>query len=202
MLVGGIDSTATTLEWAMAELIRHPHMMETAQAEVRRVVGKKKKVEEEDLNKLDYLKSIIKETLRFHPAAPMIWLETRTSVIVKGYQIPAKTRVFINVWAVTRDENSWENVDEFLPDRFANNPIDFKGQDFQFIPFGAGRRSCPGISFAVASVEHALANLLCWFDWKLPEGVTKENLDMSEALGMTVHKKLPLLLVSKRHFDS
>ncbi|KAJ8615510.1 hypothetical protein MRB53_034882 [Persea americana] len=202
MFSGGTDTTAVTLEWAMAELIKHPDVMEKAQQEVRRVVGKKAKVEEEDLHQLHYLKLIIKETLRLHPVAPLLVpRESTRDVVIRGYHIPAKTRVFINAWAIGRDPKSWENAEEFLPERFVNNSVDFKGQDFQLIPFGAGRRGCPGIAFGISSVEISLANLLYWFNWELPGDLTKEDLDMSEAVGITVHMKFPLQLVAKRHLS-
>ncbi|RWR97020.1 Cytochrome P450 71A1 [Cinnamomum micranthum f. kanehirae] len=201
MFSGGTDTTAVTLEWAMAELIKHPDAMEKAQAEVRRVVGEKSKVEEEDLHQLHYLKLIIKETLRFHPVAPLLVpRESTRDVVIRGYHIPAKTRVFINAWAIGRDPMSWENAEEFCPERFAHSSVDFKGQDFELIPFGAGRRSCPGIAFGISSVELALANLLYWFNWEMPKGLTKDNLDLSEAPGFTVHMKFPLQLVPKHHF--
>ncbi|RWR97023.1 Cytochrome P450 71A1 [Cinnamomum micranthum f. kanehirae] len=202
MYSGGTDTTALTLEWVMAELTKHPDVMEKAQAEIRRVVGKRMNVREEHLQQLNYLKFIIKETLRLHPVLPLlIPRESTTDVKIQNYHIPSNTRVFINAWAIGRDPKSWENAKEFSPERFVNNPIDFKGHDFQFIPFGAGRRSCPGMSFAIASLELALANLLYWYDWELPSGLTKEDLDMSEALGITTHKKFPLHLVPKHHFS-
>lgn len=201
MFGAGTDTTAVTVEWAMAELVKHPDAMKKAQAEIRRVVGEKAKVGEEDLHQLHYLKLIIKETLRLHPAAPLLVpRETLTDVEVKGYHIAANTRVFVNAWAIARDPNSWKKPEEFLPERFANIPIDFKGRDFQFIPFGAGRRSCPGMSFGINSVELALANLLYWFNWELPKGLTKDDLDMSEDVGITVHMKFPLRMVPKLHF--
>ncbi|RWR75965.1 Cytochrome P450 71A1 [Cinnamomum micranthum f. kanehirae] len=202
MFSAGTDTTALTLEWVMAELAKHPNVMKKAQGEVRRVVDVKANISEEHLCQLNYMKSIIKETLRLHPPAPLLVpRESTTNVKIQNFHIPPKTRVFINAYAIGRDPTSWENPEEFLPERFANNSVDFKGQDFQFIPFGAGRRGCPGLSFAITSLELALANLLYWFDWELPQGVTEEDLDMSEALGITVHKKLPLYLVPKNHFS-
>lgn len=201
MFAGGTDTTAVTLEWAMAELIKHPDVMEKARAEVRTVVGKKAKIDEEDLHQMYYLKLIIKETLRLHPVAPLLVpRESTRDVAICGYHIPAKTRVLINAWAIGRDPNSWDNAEEFLPERFANSSVDFKGQDFQLIPFGAGRRGCPGIAFGISSVELTLANLLYWFNWELPNVLTKDDLDMSEAVGITVHMKFPLHLVPKYHF--
>ncbi|XXG52797.1 hypothetical protein AAC387_Pa03g1020 [Persea americana] len=202
MFSAGTDTTALTLEWVMTELAKHPNVMKKAQGEVRRVVDVKANISEEHLCQLNYMKSIIKETLRLHPPAPLLVPRvSTTNVKIQNFHIPSKTRVFINAYAIGRDPTSWENPEEFLPERFANNSVDFKGQDFQFIPFGAGRRGCPGLSFAITSLELALANLLYWFDWELPQGVTEEDLDMSEALGMTVHKKLPLYLAPKHHFS-
>ncbi|XP_059443423.1 cytochrome P450 71A1-like [Corylus avellana] len=202
MFVGGSDTTSTTLEWLMAELIKNPNIMKRAQEEVRRVVGKKSKIDVNDINQMDYLKCILKETLRLHPPAPLSApRETSASVKFGGYDIPPKTRVFINTWAIQRDPTIWERAEEFLPERFKDNPVDFKGQDFEFIPFGGGRRGCPGLTFGVTAVEYVIANILCWFDWRLPSDIVQgEGLDMSEVDGLTVTKKVPLHLVPILHF--
>ncbi|KAH9722815.1 hypothetical protein KPL70_006852 [Citrus sinensis] len=134
---------------------------------------------------MDYLKCVVKETLRLHPSLPLLVpRETATNLKWRGYDIPAKTRVFVNAWAIQRDPQVWDNPEDFLPDRFVNNTVDLNGQNFQFIPFGAGRRGCPGISFALAAIEYVIANLLYWFDWKLPRGEVLENLDMIEVSGL------------------
>ncbi|KAH7867485.1 hypothetical protein Vadar_034114 [Vaccinium darrowii] len=196
MFVAGVDTTSATMEWAMAELMNSPIRMKKVQEEVRRVVGKKSKVDEHDIAQMKYLKCVVKETLRLHPPGPfLIPRESTQSAKLGCYDIPPKTRVFINVWAIQRDPKYWDSPEEFLPERFADNPVDFRGQDFQFIPFGAGRRGCPGISFGVMELEHVLANILYWFDWKLPVGEELEDLDMSEAFGLVVQKKIELQLV-------
>ncbi|KAK9117344.1 hypothetical protein Sjap_016291 [Stephania japonica] len=196
MFIGGTDTTATTTEWAMTELIKNPKEMKKVQEEVRRVVGKKLKVEEDDIQHMNYLNCILKETLRLHAPAPLLApREAITSTTLNGYHIPAKTRVFINAWAIHRDSKVWDRAEEFVPERFLSTNIDFKGHDFEFIPFGSGRRSCPGVAFGLSIVELVLSNLLYWFDWKLPQGVIKEKLDMTEVFGLTVSKKTPLLLV-------
>ncbi|KAK9082677.1 hypothetical protein Scep_029148 [Stephania cephalantha] len=193
MFIAGTDTTATVIEWAMAELLKSPDTMKKAQAEVRKIVGKKMKVKEEDIQQMEYLKCVIKEALRLHPPVPLlIPRESVTSTQIKEYTIPSKTRVYINVWAIQRDPVLWDKADEFIPERFIESTIDFRGQDFELVPFGSGRRSCPGVSFGIAVVELALANLLCWFDWDLPNGEIKEKLDMSEFFGITVNKKIPL----------
>ncbi|KAK7389141.1 hypothetical protein VNO78_23973 [Psophocarpus tetragonolobus] len=166
--------------------------------EVRRVVGHKSNVEENDINEMKYLKCVVKETLRLHPPTPLLAPRvTMSSVKLKGYDIPEKTTVYINAWAMQRDPKFWERPEEFWPERFENSEVDFKGKEyFQFIPFGFGRRGCPGMNFAIASIEYVLTNLLYWFDWKLPETNT-QDIDMSEIFGLVVSKKVPLLLKPK-----
>ncbi|XP_008779328.4 cytochrome P450 71A1-like [Phoenix dactylifera] len=198
MFAAGTDTTYTVIEWVMAELVRHPKDMKRVQEEVGKVVGLKEKIEEELLDEMNYLKAVIKESLRLHP--PISLLVPRESIEdtqLQGYDIPGGTRVMINAWAIARDPRSWERAEEFWPDRFLNSSVDFKGQDFQFIPFGAGRRGCPGIGFAISTIELALANLLHHFDWELPNGMIEESLDMTESAGLTAHKKLNLILVAK-----
>ncbi|PKU68847.1 cytochrome P450 71A1-like [Dendrobium catenatum] len=201
MFAGGTDTTFTVLEWAMAELIHHPTCMQDVQKEIRDVVGSKEFVEEEDIDRLTYLKAIIKETLRFHvPVALLVPRVATENTLLQGYGIPAGTRIIINAWAIARDPNYWDRPEEFWPERFIDCNVEFKGQDFQFTPFGAGRRACPGIGFAIATIECALANLLHHFDWEVPKEMRDEALDMSELRGITIHKKSPLLLTAKLHY--
>lgn len=159
--------------WDLSELVRHPATMKKASDVVRKVVGHKSKVEENDINQMHYLKCVVKETLSLHPPCPLIPpRETISSVKLKGYNnIPAKTMVYINAWAMQRDPKIWDNPEEFQPERFEHSEVDFIGQDFEFIPFGIGRRGCPGMNFGIATVEYVLANLLYWFNWKLPETI-------------------------------
>ena len=202
MFVGASDTTSTGLEWLMAELVRNPRVMKKAQEEVRRVVGNKSEIDMNDINQMEYLNCIIKENLRLHPPLPLLVpRRTLSSVKLGGYDIPEKARVFVNVWAIQRDPSEWDRPEEFVPERFENNTIDFKlgAQDYQFTPFGVGRRGCPGVQFGIASTEYVIAHLLYWFDWQLStdHGGTKlaEELDMSEVYGLTVHKKIPLHLI-------
>jgi cytochrome P450 len=197
MFVGGTDTTSATLEWTISELMRHPTVMKKVQEEVRRVVGNKSKVEENDINEMHYLKCVVKESLRLHPATPLMApRETISSVNLNGYDIPEKTMVFVNSWAIQRDPKNWENPEEFMPERFENNIVNFIGQDFQFIPFGFGRRGCPGMHFGVTTVEYVLASLLYWFNWKLPTetNLGKQDIDMNEVFGLVTTKKEPLHL--------
>ncbi|CAL0330852.1 unnamed protein product [Lupinus luteus] len=196
MFLAGTDTISTVLEWAFVELMKNPIIMNKVQKEVRRVVGNKSKVEENDVNQMLYLKCVIKEILRLHAPTPIIPpRETISSVKLNGYDIPAKTVVYINAWAIHNDPELWKNPKEFLPERFENNDVDFKGKHFQFVPFGFGRRGCPGLSFGITSVEYVLANLLYWFDWKLPETYkSAHDIDMGEIFGLVTSKKEPLHL--------
>ncbi|KAK9155495.1 hypothetical protein Sjap_002975 [Stephania japonica] len=196
IFLAGVDSSAIPMVWAMTELARKPGLMKKAQEEIRRNVGKKGKVEESDLEQLRYLKMVVKETLRLHPPAPLLApRECMNHCKVNGYDIIPGTRVMVNVWAIGRNPEYWYNPDEFCPERFEDSSVDYKGQHFELLPFGAGRRICPGVTMAVLNVELALANLLYCFDWELPSGMRVEDIDMDEVAGLAVHKKSPLLLV-------
>ncbi|PIA51522.1 hypothetical protein AQUCO_01100403v1, partial [Aquilegia coerulea] len=198
MYVGGTDRTNATLEWAMAEIFNHPNVMEKLTKEVRRVVGNKSKVEENDVNQMDYLQCVIKETLRLHrPPTIIVPRIPSKSTTIEGYDIPAQTRVIINTWAIGRDPKIWDKPEEFIPERFIDKPVDLVGQDFDFIPFGGGRRKCPAILFATTSIGSVLANLLYWFNWELSGDAKETSIDMTEAFGLTSHKKHPLCLIPK-----
>ncbi|KAL5973852.1 hypothetical protein ACLOJK_030510 [Asimina triloba] len=197
MFLAGTDTTFATLLWSMTELIRHPRIMMKAQEEVRKIVGEKKSVEEEDVQQLDYLETNNKGGSQATPSVPR---ECTESCSVNGYDVPIKTRLFVNVWAIMRDPEFWEDPEEFRPERFAGTDFDFTGQNFQYVPFGSGRRRCPGNSFGTANAELALASLLHCFDWELPEGMRKEDVNMDEALGLALHKKVALHLVATSRF--
>ncbi|XP_022751610.1 cytochrome P450 71D9-like [Durio zibethinus] len=196
MFAAGGDTSSTVVEWAMAEMLRNPKIMEKAQAEVRCVFAGKRDIDEARVHDLKYLNQVIKETLRFHPPAPLLLpRECQESCEVNGWVIPAKTRIMVNAWAICRDQNYWAEAEKFHPERFNDNSISYKGTDFHYIPFGAGRRICPGMSFGIANVELTLANLLFHFDWQLPHGMKPEDLDMTEVLAGVVRRKVDLCLV-------
>ena len=198
MFEAGTDTSYMTLEFAMAELIRKPHLMKKLQEEVRRnVTNGQEMVAEDDLPNMTYLKAVIKETLRLHPPVPlMIPHFSLDACTVDGYTIPANTRVVINAWALGRHSGYWENENEFQPERFMNGAgVDLKPNEFHYLPFGFGRRMCPGVHSASATVETMLANLMYRFDWKLPPGLKEENIDMTEVFGITVSRKEKLILV-------
>ncbi|KAI4330135.1 hypothetical protein MLD38_028440 [Melastoma candidum] len=198
--IGAIDTSSITLLWAMSELMRNSRVLKKLQDEIRSTVGEKPRVESDDIAKLPYLRTVLKETLRLHPPATLLVpRETLRPCKIGGYNVPARTRVFVNVWGIGRDPRSWERPEEFYPDRFEDGERDFKGQSYELLPFGGGRRICPGITMGVTTVEFTLANLLCGFDWKLPEGTRMEDLSMEEEGGLTTQRKMPLLLVPTTH---
>ncbi|XP_071739909.1 premnaspirodiene oxygenase-like [Rutidosis leptorrhynchoides] len=192
----GTDSSASTVEWAMSELIRNPDVLKKAQAEVREAFKGKELVQVNDIQRLKYLKLVIKETLRLHPVVPLLLpRECRESCEINGYVIPIKTRVIVNAWALGRDPEFWQDPECFLPERFINGSFDFTGRNLWYIPFGAGRRMCPGGIFGLASVEIVLSHLLYNFDWNLPEDV-KPELDISDTSGATCRRKNSLYLIA------
>lgn len=198
MFVGGTDTTYTSLEWAISELIKHPRVMKKLQQEVREIAQGRPKITEKDLENLQhpYLKAVMKETMRLHTPLPLLVpRESTQDVKLMGYDIAAGTQVLINVWMIGRDPAIWEEPEDFKPERFLTTDIDYKGLHFELLPFGAGRRGCPGIQFAMALSKLALANLVYNFNFKIPQG-RGEDLEMSESIGLTVHRKNPLLVVA------
>ncbi|KAL8149923.1 hypothetical protein AgCh_006798 [Apium graveolens] len=197
VIVAASDTSAASFVWAMTFLIKHPSKMKKAQQEVRELIGNKGFVDENDVQKLVYLKAVMKETLRLNPPVPLLVpRETLEKCVIDGYEIKPKTLVYVNAYAIGKDPESWENPNEFLPERFINNSsIDYKGQDFELIPFGVGRRICPGLVMGVATTELALANVLYCFNWQLPPGMKMEDIDMAPQPGVTMHKKNHLCLV-------
>ncbi|PHT71675.1 hypothetical protein T459_22460 [Capsicum annuum] len=194
MFTAGTDTTTSTLEWAMAELLHNPNTLREVQAELRRVINPSSKLEEEDIDKLPYLNAVIKETLRLHPPLPFLVPHmAMDSCTMLGFHIPKETQVLVNVWAIGRDPKTWKDPLAFKPERFLEpNMVDYKGHHFEFIPFGSGRRMCPAIPLASRVLPLALGSVLHKFDWVLAAGVKPVDLDMSERLGITLKKATPL----------
>ncbi|KAJ0241957.1 hypothetical protein HA466_0212990 [Hirschfeldia incana] len=201
IFLAGVNTSAITLAWAMTELIRNPRVMNKVQDEIRTTLGdKKERLTEDDLSQLHYFKLVVKETLRLHPAAPLLLpRETMSEIKIQGYDIPAKSQMIINVYSIARDPKVWTNPNEFSPDRFLESSIDYKGLDFELLPFGSGRRICPGMMMGIANVEMGLLNLLYFFDWGLPEGKTVNDVDLEETGSIIVSKKATLELVPFIH---
>ncbi|CAF2277214.1 BnaA04g13120D [Brassica napus] len=202
LFLAGVDTSAVTMIWAMSELVRNPRALKKAQEKIRTTLGEKKEIiTEDDLGKVDYLTLIIKETFRLHPALPFILpRETMSHVKIQGYDIPPKTQIQINVWTIGRDPKRWTDPKEFIPERFTDSSVDFRGQHFELLPFGSGRRMCPAMPMGVATVELGLMNLLYFFDWELPDGINFGDIDMEETGNISIVKKVPLQLVPLQRY--
>ncbi|KAL9235604.1 hypothetical protein vseg_010349 [Gypsophila vaccaria] len=188
MLSGGVETISTLLEWAMSELLLHPEAMKRLQDKIRRFGKGKTMIDEDDLKNMKYLRAVIKEALRLHPPLPLLlFREPSQNAKVCNYDIAAGTMVIINAWAIQRHPALWDEPEEFRRERFLSNSVDMNGADFKFIPFGAGRRGCPGIPFATVEAELALANFVAEFDWKLT-GEVQVDYFMAETFGTAVHK--------------
>ncbi|KAK4486410.1 hypothetical protein RD792_009084 [Penstemon davidsonii] len=195
IVTGGTDTSSTTIEWAMAELMNNLEVKTKVQKELSDIVGLDNIVEESHMPKLQYLEAVVKETMRLHPAIPFLVPRSPSqSSIIGGYTIPKNTTVFINVWSIQRDPSIWEKPLEFKPERFLNNngKFDSRGNNFSYLPFGSGRRVCVGMPLAERMIIYLLASLLHSFEWKLPQG---EELDMTEKFGIVLRKNTPLYAI-------
>ncbi|CAL2259549.1 unnamed protein product [Prunus armeniaca] len=193
MMLGGTDTSSNTAEFAFAETMNNPAVMGKAKQELDDVVGKGNIVQETHIFKLPYLQAVVKETLRLHPVLPLLIPHCPSETcIVGGYTIPKGSRVLVNAWAIHRDPSNWEDPLDFDPDRFLHGKWDYSGRDFNYLPFGSGRRICVGTAMAERMTVYTLATLLHSFDWKLPQG---EELDLSEKFGIVMKKKIPLILI-------
>nr|BAC44836.1 cytochrome P-450 [Lithospermum erythrorhizon] len=196
MIAAGMDTATISTEWAMAELVRNPRVQRKAQEELDRVVGPDRIMTEADVPKLPYLQCIVKESLRLHPPTPLM-LPHRASANVKigGYDIPKGSIVHVNVWAIARDPAYWKNPEEFRPERFMEEDIDMKGTDYRLLPFGAGRRICPGAQLAINLITSSLGHLLHQFTWSPQPGVKPEEIDLSENPGTVTYMRNPVKAV-------
>ncbi|KAF3324988.1 geraniol 8-hydroxylase-like protein [Carex littledalei] len=195
MVTGGTDTTSTTVDWTMAEIMKKPNILQILQEELNQVVGKDKLVKESHLPQLPFLSCVIKETLRLHPILPLLIPHSPSSpCTINGYLIPEGTRVFVNVWAIQRDPSQWPDPLEFKPERFLQDEFkrDFSGKEFNYLPFGSGRRICAGVAMAERMVGHLLATMVHSFDWKLPEG---KEVDLSDKFGIVTKMAVPLVAI-------
>ncbi|XP_019265703.1 PREDICTED: cytochrome P450 76C1-like [Nicotiana attenuata] len=183
------------VEWVITELLNNPGIMAKVQQELKHVVGMNNTVEESHLLKLHYLDAVLKETLRLHPALPLLLPKRPSqSATVGGYTILEGTKVFLNVYAIHMDPQVWENPTKFQPERFLSRStnLNYTGNNFKYLPFGSGRRICAGLPLAEKMLMFVLASLLHSFDWKLPGG---EKLDLSEGHGIVIKKNKRLLAI-------
>ncbi|KAI4386595.1 hypothetical protein MLD38_004515 [Melastoma candidum] len=197
MVTAGSDTSAVSVEWAMVEVIRHPRIQKKAQDELDSVVGFERVMTESDFPNLPYLQCIVKEALRLHPPTPMMLPHrSNTHVKIGGYDIPKGSNIHVNVWAIARDPALWSNPLEFKPERFLEADIDVKGHDFRLLPFGAGRRMCPGTQLGINLVTSMLGHLLHHFVWNLTPLVKPDEIDMSENPGLVTYMRSPLQAVA------
>ncbi|CAO2819774.1 unnamed protein product [Amaranthus hypochondriacus] len=205
VIIGGTDTSISMVEWAMAEILQHPKVLEKVQKELREMVGLNTRVEESDIAKLKYLNAVIKEVFRLHPPLPLLVPHSPSKAsTIGGYSISKGASIFLNIYTIHRDPQLWEDPLLFKPERFLNGSsageIDYLGNHFQFLPFGSGRRICAGIPLAERMSILVLASLLHGFQWELPKGVTR--VDLSEKFGIVVKKQKPLLLVPTPRLSS
>nr|AYK02678.1 coumarate 3-hydroxylase [Catalpa fargesii] len=196
MISAGMDTTTITVEWAMAEMVRNPRVQQKVQEELDRVVGTNRIMTEADIPNLPYLQRVTKECFRMHPPTPlMLPHKANTNVKIGGYDIPKGATVSVNAWALARDPAVWKNPLEFRPERFQEEDIDMKGTDYRLLPFGSGRRICPGAQLAIYLVTSMLGHMLHHFTWTPPEGVKPEDMDMMEQPGTVTYMRTPLQAV-------
>ncbi|VVB06454.1 unnamed protein product [Arabis nemorensis] len=177
LFIAGTETNSTTVEWALTELLRNPEAMANAKFEINFIVGPN-------------------QTLRLHPPSPfLIPRKAESDTNFLGFLVPENAQILVNAWAIGRDPTVWENAERFEPERFLGRELETIGGDFEMIPFGAGRRMCPGISLALRIVPHMLASLIYSFEWNLEDEkhyVAPQDLDMDETFGITLHKTNPL----------
>ncbi|KAG2626647.1 hypothetical protein PVAP13_3KG235800 [Panicum virgatum] len=203
MITAGMDTTVISVEWAMAELVRNPRVQKKLQEELDRVVGRDRIMSETDFQNLPYLQAVVKESLRLHPPTPlMLPHKASTNVKIGGYNIPKGANVMVNVWAVARDPKVWSNPLEYRPERFLEESIDIKGSDFRVLPFGAGRRVCPGAQLGINLVTSMIGHLLHHFEWSLPSGTRPEDVNMMESPGLVTFMGTPLQAVAKPRLEN
>ncbi|GJN16007.1 hypothetical protein PR202_gb02957 [Eleusine coracana subsp. coracana] len=185
VLVAGSDTMSITVAWAMAELLRNPVIMAKVRCEIKDAIGGKETIDEHDVVSFPYLQAVVKEAMRLHPVGPLLLPHraVEDGIEISGYAVPKGCTVTFNTWAIMRDPTIWDRPDQFLPERWFLDRVaemDFRGKEFAFLPFGSGRRQCPGMPMAERVVPFILASLLHEFEWKLPNGMSAEQLDVRE----------------------
>ncbi|XP_015060916.1 cytochrome P450 CYP736A12-like [Solanum pennellii] len=195
MLIAAMGTSATAVEWTLTELLRHPHVMKKLQKELEEVVGLERMVKESDLEKLNYLNMVVKEGMRLHSVAPLIPHESIKDCVVDNFHIKKGSRIMLNYYAIQRDPNIWPEPENFFPERFVGSSIDMRGRDFQLLPFGSGRRSCPAMPLGIIIVHLVVAQLVHCFDWELPNGMQPCELDVEEHFGLATSRANPLMAI-------
>ena len=180
----------------MVELLRNPHVMQKVRIELSEIISPTRRIKESDIDWLPYFQAVVKETMRFHLLAPhLLPYKAKYYLEILGFTIPKDSNVLVNIWAIARDPRYREDPLSFLPERFLSFNIDFRGRDFEYLPFGAGKRICPGIPPGLRMVHFVLASIIHSFSWKFPQGITLESLNMKEQFGVTLKKVIPLCAI-------
>jgi len=196
LFAAGTDTNAITVEWTMAELLRHPAVMSKVRDELREALGSKLHPDESDVDRLPYLRAVVMESMLLHPPSPMLMphLAMADGAEVGGFTVPSGTKVIVNLWAVMRDPALWPEPEAFVPERFVGaGGADFRGKDrLEFMPFGGGRRACPGTPIATRVVPLLLASMLHAFEWRLPEGMQPGDVDVRDRFGTSLNMVTPL----------
>nr|XP_004253509.1 cytochrome P450 CYP736A12 [Solanum lycopersicum]XP_025884668.1 cytochrome P450 CYP736A12-like [Solanum lycopersicum] len=195
MLVASIDTSSSSIEWMLSELLRNPDIMKKLQRELEEVVGLNRMVQESDLENLKYLNMVFKESFRLHAAAPLLLHEAMEDCVVDDFYIKKGSQVIVNAYTIHRDPNFWTDADKFMPERFLESNVDVRGRDYQLLPFGSGRRSCPGMQLALIIVRLVVAQLVHCFDWELPNEMNPKDLDMTEQFGIVTGRANHLMAV-------
>ncbi|KAL5201578.1 hypothetical protein ABZP36_035932 [Zizania latifolia] len=213
LFAAGTDTNSITVEWVMAELLRHPAVMCKVRAELRDALGSKQHPDESDIGRLPYLRAVVMETMRLHPPSPLLMPHEAMAdgAEVGGFAVPKGTKVIVNVWSIMRDPATWARPEEFDPERFAAWAAEqphalappappaealFRGGErLEFMPFGAGRRACPGTPMATRVVTLILASVLHAFEWRLPDGMRPCDVDVRGRFGTSLNMVTPLKAV-------
>ena len=203
LIVASIDTFATSIERALSELLRHPRAMKILQDEIQNEVGNKRMVEEKDLKKLNYLDMVVDETLRLYLVAPLLVpRECIENITIDGYFIKKKTRIMVNVCAIGRDPNVWsENTEEFYPERFTEEKMNYHGQEFESLPLDSGHRRCLGIQLGLTTVKLVIAQFVHCFNWELPHDISPSNLNMEEKFGLIIPRAQDLHAIPSYRLD-
>ncbi|KAJ3695352.1 hypothetical protein LUZ60_000729 [Juncus effusus] len=195
IFIAGAHTSSVTIEWTMAELLRNPDTMLKVRTELQQTIGSRH-ISESDINNLPYLQAVLKESMRLHPAAPLLLPHKASETVnLTSHTIPKGAQLMVNIWAIARDPNVWPDPEVFKPERFLEKNFDFRGQDFSFVPFGSGRRACPGMPLATRMIPLILASLLNSAEWKLPDGMEPSDIDMTEEFGAAAGLVVPLVAI-------
>ncbi|GKD06830.1 probable (S)-N-methylcoclaurine 3'-hydroxylase isozyme 2 [Tanacetum coccineum] len=200
IFAAGTETTTLTIEWLVAELLINQNAMQKAKDEITQHIHGKV-VKDSDLACLSYLEACYKETLRLHPPGPfLVPRKAMQTCEVMGYTIPKDSQIMVNVWAISHDPSIWDDPCSFKPERFMGSNMSYKGKDFEFLPFGSGRRMCPGESMASKKILLIVASLVRNFDWFLPDNMNLKEINMDEELDIVLHKKESLHVMFKLNY--